>query len=259
MLNLCGIIIYQIYTNMKKPITLLLCLTFTLTAWSQTVDGIVNKYFESIGGVEKWKTVKTARMNGTVPTPQGEFAFEMLRKAPNLYIISLEVMGQKMIPTAYDGVTAWSLIPFTGDTIPQKLSEEQAASVIQQAEFEDFFIDYAKKGEVTYEGTADVDGVKCYVLKVVRDKGTDKEAIYVYHFDSETYIPIMVKQTMKSGQMAGQELSVYYSDYQDAGDGMLMPYTIDTRMGGQSVQAIKFTKIEVNVDISDDVFKYKGI
>ena len=59
----------------------------------------------------------------------------------------------------------------------------------------------------------------------------------------------MVKQIPTSGQMAGQEMNVYYSDYQDAGDGLLMPYTIDTKVGGQSVQAVKFTKIELNGEI----------
>jgi hypothetical protein len=58
--------------------------------------------------------------------------------------------------------------------------------------------------------------------------------------------------------MAGQEMDVYYSDYQDAGDGLMMPYLIDTKVGGQSVQAVKFTTIEANADISDDVFKYTG-
>lgn len=243
---------------MKKPITLLFCLAITVSAWSQTVDGIVSKYFESIGGLDNWKAVKSMKMTGTLPTPQGNFNFEMLRKAPKMFMISVEVMGQKMVPTAYDGVTAWTINPFTGDSNPQKLPEDQLSSALQQAEFEDFFIDYAKKGEVTYEGTADVDGVKCYILKAVTQKGTDNEMTMLYHFDSETYIPVMVKQSSKSGQMAGQEVDVYYSDYQDAGNGLLVPYTMDTKIGGQSVQAIKFSKVEINPEISDDVFKYTG-
>lgn len=243
---------------MKKPITLLFCLAITVSAWSQTVDGIVSKYFESIGGLDNWKAVKSMKMTGTLPTPQGNFNFEMLRKAPKMFMISVEVMGQKMIPTAYDGVTAWTINPFTGDSNPQKLPEDQISSALQQAEFEDFFIDYAKKGEVTYEGTADVDGVKCYVLKAITQKGTDNEMTMLYHFDSETYIPVLVKESSKSGQMAGQEVNIYYSDYQDAGNGLLVPYTMDTKIGGQSVQAIKFSKVEINPEISDDVFKYTG-
>ncbi len=243
---------------MKKLVTLLFVLTISLAGRSQTVDGIVSKYFESIGGLENWKSVKSMKMVGSLPTPQGEFVFEMLRKAPNMLLISVDVMGQKMVPTAFDGVTAWTINPFTGDPNPQKLPEDQQVAAKQQAELEDFFIDYAKKGEVTYEGTADVDGVKCYVLKAVTHKGTNEEMVMLYHFDSETYIPVMVIQSMKTGPMAGQEVNVYYGDYQDAGNGLLVPYTMDTKSGGQSVQAIKFSKIEINPEISDDVFKYKG-
>lgn len=246
--------------KMKKLISLLFLATIAAATMAQTADGIVSKYLENIGGIEKWKTLKTARLEGTVPTPQGDFAFEMLRKAPNMFMISVDVMGQKLIPQAYDGEVAWTLNPFTGDPNPQKLPEDQVKSVIQEADFEDPFIDYAKKGhEVAYEGSVDVDGLNCFQVILTKNKGKgDDELVMNYFFDAETYLPVMVKQTPKSGQMAGQEMNIYYSDYQDTGNGLIMPYNIDTKVGGQSVQAIKFTKIELDADISDDVFKFPG-
>ena len=246
---------------MKKLIVIALFsfLALTMTR-SQTVDGIIGKYFENVGGVEKWKALKTMKMTGMFPTPQGEFAFEMSRKAPNKYMVSLDVMGQKLIPQAYDGETAWMLNPFMGDPAPQKLPEDQAKAVKLDADFEDPFIDYAKKGyEVTFEGTGDVDGIKCNILKLVKNKGVaEDEVVMSYYLDGETYLPVMVRQKSNSGQMAGQEMEIYFSDYQDAGDGIIMPYTIDTRVGGQSVQAVKFSSIAINGEISDDVFKFPG-
>lgn len=243
---------------MRKLISLLFFAAITLSSQAQTADGIISKYLENIGGVEKWKALKTARLEGTVPTPQGDFAFEMLRKAPDMFMISVDVMGQKLIPQAYDGETAWTLNPFTGDPNPQKLPDDQVSSVKQEADFEDPFIDYAQKGhEASFEGNADVDGVNCYQVKLTKNKGKgDEEMVMDYFFDAETYLPIMVKQTPNTGQMAGQEMNVYYSDYQDTGNGLIMPYTIDTKVGGQSVQAIKFTKIELGADIADEVFKF---
>ena len=245
---------------MKKVLIFLFLSAVTVTLKSQTAEGIVDKYLESIGGIDKWKALKTAKLTGTVPTPQGDFTFEMFRKAPNKFIISLDVMGQKFVPQAYDGEVAWTLNPFMVNPAPQKLPEEQVISVKQEADFEDPFIDFALKGnEVVYEGTADVDGVNCFQLKLTKNKGKGAEEVVMnYFFDSETYLPIMVKQFPTSGQMAGQEMNVYYSDYQDAGNGLLMPYTIDTKVGGQSVQAVKFTQIELNGDIADDVFKFPG-
>lgn len=243
---------------MKKTVFLLFLLTFTMTtAWSQSVDAVISKYFENAGGLEKWKALKTMKLNGMFPTPQGEFAFEMSRKTPNKYIISLDIMGQKMVPQAYDGETAWMLNPFA-DPTPQKLPEDQAKTVKLDADFEDPFIDYARKGYVvTYEGTGDVDGIKCEMLKLVKTTGVEGENVeMVYYFDIETYLPVLVKQKSAFGPMAGQEVQVYYSDYQDAGEGIIMPFTLDTRVNGQSVQLIKFASIAVNVEIGDEVFKF---
>lgn len=245
---------------MKKLLLAILCSVFAFSAWSQNADEIVNTYLKNIGGVEKWKSLKTARLAGTVPTPQGDFAFEMLRKAPNKLLLSIDVMGQKLIPQAYDGEIAWTINPFMGSSTPQKLPEDQYTTIKSEADFEDVFIDYAKKGStISYEGTEDVDGINCFIVKLIKNKGNAEEELeYTYYFDSETYLPVLVKQTPKGGQMAGQEMSVYYSDYQDAGDGLIMPFKIDTRIGGQSLQAITFSTIELNGEISDDVFTYKG-
>src|SRR5512138_1138005 len=219
---------------MKKFIAVLFLSFFAISIWSQTVESIVGKYLENIGGVEKWKSVKSAKLEGTVPTPQGDFSFEMLRKAPNKIMISLDIMGQKFVPQAFDGETGWMINPFMGDPNPQKLPEDQLKAAKQDADFEDPFIDYASKGrEVTYIGTSDVDGVKCYEVKLVKNKGKEDETVMSYFFDADTYLPLVVKQTPSAGQMAGQEMSVFYSDYQDTGNGLIMPYTIDTKMGGQ--------------------------
>jgi hypothetical protein len=58
--------------------------------------------------------------------------------------------------------------------------------------------------------------------------------------------------------MAGQEVMIYFSDYQDAGNGLIRAYTIDSRMGGQSVQMIKFKTIVVNEEVPDEFFKFPG-
>jgi hypothetical protein len=58
--------------------------------------------------------------------------------------------------------------------------------------------------------------------------------------------------------MAGQEVMVYFSDYQDAGDGLIKAYTMDSRIDGQSVQMIKFKTIVVNEEIPDEFFKFPG-
>ncbi|MFO7370991.1 MAG: outer membrane lipoprotein-sorting protein [Bacteroidales bacterium] len=245
---------------MKKLFTVLLFSMMMTFAWSQTVDEIIGKYFENAGGMQKMKDMKTLKMKGTFPTPQGDFDFEMCQKAPDKMIMTLDIMGQKMIPQAYDGQTAWMLNPFTGDSKPQKMPAEQAGSIVEEAEFEDPFIDYAKKGyEVTYEGTGDVDGVKCYILKLTKNKGqSDAESVSSYYLDSDTYLPLLIKQKANAGAMGMVDVDAILSDYRDAGDGIMMPFSIEQKMGGQTGMTIKFNTIEINQEIADDIFTYKG-
>jgi outer membrane lipoprotein-sorting protein len=228
-------------------------------AWSQTVDEIIGKYFESAGGMQKIKDMKSLKMNGAVITPQGDIAIEICQKAPNKMIMTMEIMGQKMVQ-AYDGQTAWMLNPLSGEPKPQKLPAEQAGSLMEDAEFEDPFIDYAKKGhEVTYEGTGDVDGVKCYILKLTKNKGKgDAESISSYYLDSDTYLPLLVKQKTNAGPMGMVDVDVIMSDYRDAGDGIMIPFSIEQKMGGQAGMTFKFNTVEINKEIADEIFTYKG-
>lgn len=245
---------------MKKLTSIVLFSFLALTAArSQNVDDILKKYFENTGGLEKIKALTSMKMTGQIPTPQGEFAFEMFKKAPNKLIVTVDVMGQKIIPQAYDGSVAWSLNPFTGNTEAQVLPEEQAKGLRMDAVFEDPFIDYAGKGhEVTYEGTGDVEGSPVHILKLVRNKGKADEAVSTYYFETTNCLPVMQKQKINTEQTGEQEVEIYLSDYQDAGDGLMMPFTLDTRMNGQSVQMVKFTSVTLNQEISDDLFKFPG-
>jgi outer membrane lipoprotein-sorting protein len=245
---------------MKKLFAILLFSFLSLTATrSQTVDGILDKYFENIGGIEKCKAIKTMKMTGQIPTPQGEFTFEMSRKAPNKTIVTVDVMGQKIIPQAFDGTVAWMINPFTGNSDAQIMPEEQAKSMKLDAVLEDPFIDYTVKGhEVTYEGTGDVEGTPVHILKMVRNKGKADEALSTTYFDSNSYLPVMQKQKIYNEQAGDQEVEIYMSDYQDIGEGLMMPFNMDTRMNSQSVQAIKFTTITINQEIPDSLFTFPG-
>jgi outer membrane lipoprotein-sorting protein len=241
---------------MKKPLMIIVLLLAAVQIFqAQTADDILKKYFESVGGVDKWKNMKSLKMTGNLVMPQGEFPFTLYRKAPDKFKIVLNIMGQEIVPQAYDGETGWMINPFAGGSGPQKIPDEQIKAVKDESEFEDPFINYQAKGfEVSFEGTGDVAGVHCNILKLVKHKGVaGEEMSSTYYFDTDNALQIMVKQ--KSSQSMEQEIEIYLSDYQEAGEGLLMPFVIDTQMQGQSVQKLNFTAIKVNEEIADELFK----
>ncbi|MBN2480188.1 MAG: hypothetical protein JXB19_00480 [Bacteroidales bacterium] len=50
----------------------------------------------------------------------------------------------------------------------------------------------------------------------------------------------------------------YVGNHKDIGNGIIMPYSMDTRVNGQSAQLIKYNTITVNADIPDELFEYQG-
>jgi hypothetical protein len=240
--------------NRRIALTLFFAIAISI-AHAQTADDILKKYFENTGGLEKLKKLKSITIEGKVPTPQGEFPLVVYSKAPNKRKVVVNVQGKELVQVAYDGTTAWSFNPFTGATDPIKLDEEQTKEVSSQ-EFQDSFIDYAKKGHVvTLEGTEEIDGVKCYKIKLEKNKTNDKDDVTeIHYFDSQKYIPVMRVDFARSGPMKGSEVKSYMSDYREV-DGIKVPFLIDQRVGGNSVSKVIISKLSFE-NIEDSVFAF---
>lgn len=231
-----------------------------VTIHAQSVDDIIANSFETTGGIDNWKALKSMKATGKVPSPQGEFSFVIFRKKPNLFKMELDIQGTKLIPNAYDGKIAWTLNPFGGSTTAQKLPEEQKEEVLDQAIFENPFIDYQKKGhEVSLEGTEEIDGVECYVIKLIKNKNNDMADATEYHYlDTENYVTVMQKTYGRSGPQKGQELETYFSEYQELDNGLIVPYSFETKVNGQALQQIIIESIETDAEIDDEVFTFPG-
>ena len=235
--------------KLKSILTTVFLLCF-VASQAQTADEILAKYFSATGGLDKWKALKSRTMTGKAFFGQ-DFPMTVYEKAPNRQKTVVNVQGTELILNAYDGQDAWQLNPLQGGKDPVKLDDE-AAKEVKDEEFEDDFIDYKKKGhEVTLEGTEEVDGVKCFKIKLVRNKNNPKDDITELHyFDSENFVPIMQASYVRSGPQKGTEVKSYMSDYQEV-NGLMFPFSLEQKINGQSLSKITIEKITLN-DIKDD-------
>ncbi|MFN5170519.1 MAG: outer membrane lipoprotein-sorting protein [Cyclobacteriaceae bacterium] len=224
-------------------------------AHAQTADEILAKYFESTGGIEKWRALNSMIGTGKMSMQGMELDFSLTMKKPNKQFMKISIQGQDII-TAYDGTDAWMLNPFQGGKDPVKLPPDQAKEMTEE-ELEDDFIDYKKKGhEVKLLGKEEIDGTQCYKIELVKNKNNDKEDVtQIYYFDAENYVPIVTASFVRSGPAKGQETRTYMSDYQDV-KGIMMPFSMETKLNGQTVQKMTFSKMEVNSDVSDAMFAF---
>jgi len=238
---------------MKKIITVFFGIAIACTSViAQNIDEIIMKYHESMGGLDKLKALNSLRLTGKMPTQMGELLMVIYKKSPNLSRTEIDFQGQKMVQ-AYDGKTVWAINPMMGSNEPQKLGGEIAKGVIDQAVFEDPFIDYANKGhEVTLEGDETIEGVECYKIRLVMNKNNDEDDItQIYYLDKEYFLPIMVKSWANN-----MEIETYMSDYQEVEGGLTMALKMEVRAVGQPGQTVSIDTVDVNIKMDDELFRF---
>lgn len=228
----------------------LCCLCFTVLGQEFKLDELLAKHFEALGGLETIKSVQSRRLTGRMTVAPGmEAPIKVQFKRPKKMRIDFVVQGMTG-SQAYDGETAWIMMPFLGQTAPEKLPPDQAGNLIKQAEFDGPLVDWKEKGhQVELVGLAQFEGKDAYKLRILRNNGD-----VLYHYlDRGSFLT--VGQDGKE-VVQGKEIDFksIISNYKDVG-GLHLPHTFENRQdGAETGQQITFDKIELDVDIADEVF-----
>lgn len=232
---------------MKK--VFLLCSLFVLgisaTINAQSVEDVLAKYYKAIGGVEKWKELKSMRQIGQGEQGGFQFPITLTSARPNLTKLLVEVQGMEIIE-AYDGEEAWGQMPFDPSKAKPTAKSKEETEEAAKEQFEDELIDWKEKGsKLTLEGTEEIDGVKAVKLHLVRKDGIEK----FYFLDPETSLPFVVRAFAKTGPMKGKAIDTYMSDFKDV-SGMIMAHAIEQKADGKTAFAVKIEKIEINIALT---------
>lgn len=215
-----------------------------------TVDEILANYFENTGGLENWKNLKSMKMTGAMMVQGLELPMTVFSATPNKSKRVIEFQGKQMIQ-AFDGDVAWGVNPMAQQLEPTKMDGDEAEAM-KDEQFESEFINYKEKGHtVELEGTEEIEGTATYKLKLTKKNG-DVE----YHFfETENFVPIMIRSFAKFGPQKGQASEVYLSDYQEAGDFMI-PYTTTVKMNGQTMVTMEAKEFKMNAEIDEKEFAF---
>ena len=219
--------------------------------WAQTLDEVLAKHYQALGGVDKVKAVKSLRMTGEMTVGPGMLApFTLELKRPNNMRIEITLQGMTGIQ-AYDGQTAWMLMPFMGKKDPEPMPAEEAKDVAEQADMDGVLVDWASKGhKVELLGKETVDGADVYKLKVTM-KGGDLRTIYL-EADSMLEIKSERKRTIRGSE---QEFESSVGDYKEV-EGLMLPHSFESGPKGAPMrQKMTVSKIEMNPAIDDAKFK----
>lgn len=226
---------------MKIALTILL--VFTMWAGqAQSVEQIVNKHLEKIGGVKKLKSINTRIRKMTVMAQGQEIPMTQYRKRPNKIKIVLEVQGMDFVTQAYDGKQAWRMGQMGGN---QKI-EGEAAKKIEEDDFDRIWIDYKKKGHtITLEGKEKIEEKECYKLKVKRKNGVEE----TYFINTVDY---MIARRIGND---GKTITHYY-DYKKV-NGVMVPHKVKGENNGNAFN-VELNSFKINEKIDDKIFAYPG-
>lgn len=229
---------------------LLAILTFTVVAThAQTVDEVIQKYSTALGGLDAFNALKTVSMTGNASVQGMDLPLTIQIINGKAMRSDVEVMGQKIINAYKDG-KGWTVNPLTGATSPTEVSGAALFDLKGQSSIASSLMDYKARGnQVELRGQEDVEGVKCYKIKLTRK---DDGKISTYFINASDYLPLKLVQ---SKELQGQDVEIesFYSDFKDF-NGLKIPMTQIQKIQDQVLQEVKLTDIQFNIPIDDKIF-----
>ena len=237
---------------LKCSILVLFFCTVSMSA--QTLDEIVAKNIQAHGGVNKLKSIQSMRIIGDFEIGPVQAEFTQVYKRPMKVRLDAPIQGM-VLTQAYDGQNGWKVIPFTGKTDPEPMTEEELNRIQEEADFDGPLMDYKQKGNtVQLIGKEKVDGVDAYHLKVVLKNGEVRNM----YLDATSFLAVKMISSIKV-QGSPVELESKFSNYTQV-QGITIPFSIDQHAtsGDLPDEKITFRKVEMNIPLDDFVFKMPG-
>ena len=212
---------------------------------AQTLDEIISKHVDAIGGAEAWRKVTSIRQEGAMQVQGADVKVvrTVLNGKGSRQDIAVAGMNGYNIITPTAG---WNFLPFQGQTQPEPLTEEDVKEGQPELDAQDELVDYKEKGTtIELVGKDDVDGTECFKLLVTFKSGKT-ESLFI---DPKSYHII---RTISKQKANGQESDVTtnMSNYQKLPEGIVVAMSISLPFGELNV-----TKVEINVAVDEAIFK----
>jgi outer membrane lipoprotein-sorting protein len=230
--------------KLLKIVLLAVALTGGATAIkAQTPDEIIQKHIEAMGGTEKWNSIKSMKLTGTMN--MGGLEMEMTQTVLSDVAMRMDfsVMGQSgyTIITPKEG---WMSIPGTA-TVTSLPPDQVKASHDKLNIKNGYLIDRSKIKIASYLGKDTITKIPCYKLKVTDNDGSEQIA----YIDLSTYFLVRSELKVKIKD-EDQEVAVTYSNFKKLPEGIVVAMSMNAQMGD-----VNFNNIEVNQRVDESIFK----
>jgi hypothetical protein len=222
-----------------------LALVLVQFAQAQTVDDVVNKYINALGGKEKLSSLKSVKLTGSMSIQGTDISLTITKLHLKGMRMDISVMGTEnyQIVTPDKGV---SFMPVQGMASPTDMTEEQLKAGQSQLDIQSSLMDYKEKGNtVELLGSEKIDGADNYKLKVTFKNGINS----TYFIRQADY---RLNKTISKRTINGEEMEIEttYSNYKQV-DGFWFAFTVTSSVQGET----NYDKIETNIPVDESIFK----
>jgi hypothetical protein len=213
---------------------------------AQTVDEVIDKHLDAIGGKEKLLALSSVIMDANMNIQGTDIGFKMTQLHNKGQRVDITAMGMAgyIIATPTEG---WRFLPFQGQTKPEATPAETVKEVADGLDIQSSLMNYKEKGhQVELIGKEDVEGTEAFKLKLKMKNGLE-QTIFL---DPSTYY--IIKSVTKS-KATGQEVeqSQTFSNYKKLDSGYVFPFS----MTGFGPGELTITKIQINAPVDEKIFK----
>lgn len=241
-------------------LSLIFVFSFAITTQAQTVDEIINNYFENTGGKEKWEQLDALKFTGTLDFGQMSLPITMVHTKEGLILTSADVQGQPYYQSVFDGETLWKTNQQTFQA--EKMDAEATENYkLTLQDFPDPFLNYQSKGyKAELIGTETVEGTETYKIKLEKKpkmvNGVATPNVEYYYFEKENFVPILIEKEVEIGPDGSMKGQSKLSEYQEVG-GLYFPFSmIDGTQSQPRAQVITITNVEINPEIDKSIFMF---
>lgn len=215
-------------------------------AKTPTVQEILAKYVEALGGRAANEKIKSRMMKGTMEIqPMGiKGSFESYAAAPNKSVVKSTLAGIGDLIEGFDGQNAWSINPLQGNR--DKQGEELAQAKLVYNFYRE--INLARiYPKMEYKGTEKVGANDAYVLVGTPDNLSPE----TFYFDTKTGLLLRQDSTLVSPE-GKMPTKVFYEDVREV-DGVKLPFKIRTVIPQFEI-VITTTEVKHNIAVDDGKF-----
>ena len=239
--------------------SILLILLFT-QASAQSVEQIIDRYIERVGGKEVLGSIKGLLISGTFMQSDLEIPIRQIIMTDGRQYMEMTFMGRQIKQRVYDGKTLWDEDISTGKA---EVSDEETTYNFKLGlnDFPDALYNYKQKGyQVALVDKVMKQGRETYKIEVQREnmivEGKEKKDIVYYFMDVDSGLSLFQESIVDDEADAREIATLEYSDYQLVDGKYLMPFTVIQKLKGKEVFQLRVEKVKLNPTVDDADFKY---